>query len=224
MKIGLYFFLPIYFSISCTMPEVIDIQDFSKGIGLVYQIDKKKIPIYSSQNISKIADYFSAPNNDRNVLFDKLELEKTHFRNFEYGYEEYYLPVIQEINGGKVLKVIYQNSSGRYEHGYIENIKTQIKFLHWNDHLVKQPLFFTDSLDYKIYEFQNGPEIELDNSSFENHIMWPEFEKDGWMQVKLITPSDYCEGKVNSAQVINGMIKYLDEKGTPLVWYFTRGC
>jgi len=197
--------------------------EFRKGIGLIIS-EEAQVFIYSDVHCNSIVSKFSSYLNEKNRIFENVKSELTNFKNFEFGYEEYFVPVVEVLKNYKVYKVIYQDIDGNYKHGYVSQNKEDYRYETWAKFLIDKPLFFVSNSDYIIFEYKNGPEIDLEESSFLDHIMWPAFERDGWIQVKLITPSDYCIQKAECSKIINGAIRYLDSDGNLLVWYHTRGC
>jgi hypothetical protein len=213
----------LFFNFSCKSSQNSELVEYSKGIGLLTS-ESKTITIFPDISCSSSIDLFSSVLSGKSRIFGKHEVEKTNFKNFEYGYEEYYLPVVQVYDAAKKFKIIYQDDKGSYNYGYVQMDENNYVFKYWSEFLIDKPLFFINHSNYKIFEYRDGPEIDLEKSSFSNHIMWPEFQHEGWMNVKLVTPSDYCVKNSECSRIINGVIRFTDENGNLIVWYHTRGC
>lgn len=216
-------FLLFLLNVNCSPNQLGDLATYNKGIGLIVSISPA-VTIYSNENCTMPVDTFYRNINSSGKIFGGVLPQVTAYKNFEFGYEEYFLPVVETTKDNFTYKIIYQDSDGVYRHGYLSKNADDFEFKTWSEFLIDKPLFFTEKSNYKIYEYPDGPEIKLDESSFSNHIMWPEFERDGWIQVKLITPSDYCIQESECSKIINGAIKYMDSSGGLAVWFHTRGC
>ena len=57
------------------------------------------------------------------------------------------------------------------------------------------------------------------------YIMYVQEVKGDWMRVRLDVPSSYCASKKDpEPRSWEGWIRYLDDDGHPLVWFYARGC
>ena len=45
-----------------------------------------------------------------------------------------------------------------------------------------------------------------------------------WMEVEVVTPSDYCVYPEIETRRHRAWIKYLDNNGRALIFFYTRGC
>jgi hypothetical protein len=45
-----------------------------------------------------------------------------------------------------------------------------------------------------------------------------------WLKVRLVSPSDLCTTDKSPRTTTTGWIEYLDDKGRPKFWYYTKGC
>ncbi len=144
----------------------------------------------------------------------------------EFDYEIRGLPITEVSD--KWLKVIYgYDKLGRTLLGWIEHRKGITRYLLWKDFLKEQDVFFESADQISFYDKPNGTRVEfkLEPSKYlvYDYIMKPIEASGNWMKVEVITPSNICASPINVRKEIF-WIKYLNEYGRPLLWYFTRGC
>ena len=101
-------------------------------------------------------------------------------------------------------------------------MKPKIDTLFWANELQKHPLFFwprTDTAEFYSSPFGNLVSFPLQQT----YIMYPIDRDSSWLQVRVVTPSDYCDDPQNPA-IDTLWIRYIESDGRPLVFYYTRGC
>jgi hypothetical protein len=146
------------------------------------------------------------------------------------------LPIIGR-DKEKLKVLIGIDKSGISITGWIKLTEKYLDYYLWESYLVKKELFFLNTKSmYFFYNEPNGKRVDYclfrNNSKFSqylekeyeyDYIMYP-IERNGvWLKVEVVSPSDYCE-EVIKPKKITFWIKYLNENGRPLVWYYTRGC
>ncbi len=152
----------------------------------------------------------------------------------EYGYEISGIPFDSTDASGRWFRVIFGISGEEVPlRGWIRHNRPSNDVLFWSEELPKHPLFFYPRQDDP--EFFNGPGGDRVIFNFEkfqsqrkgsrkyDYIMHPLKTEGTWLQVRVVTPSDYCMFPENP-RVGVFWIRFLDDKGRPLVFYYTRGC
>jgi hypothetical protein len=144
----------------------------------------------------------------------------------EFEYEKNGLP-ISEVKGKWVKVICGYDKSGKALEGWIEHRDGVNRYFLWKDYFKEMPLFFESTDNINFFNAPNGRKVEfrLQPSKYlkYDYIMKPVLRDGIWMKVEVTTPSDYCNTP-ESKETKVFWIKYLDERGRPLVWYFTRGC
>ena len=207
-----------------------------KGIGVAFL--KQSLPtnenptwdtmrIYVNKNLNSILARFIFNPHDR---FDNQILSSnqiTYKALIEFDYEAYGLPITQIDSLNGVIEVIYGYKNGKPLIGWIRQNKLSKNYYLWNNYLKEHYLFFTLNQDIKLFDSPNGKEILIeiarDKEQKPDYILKPLKVNKEWMQVKLVTPSDYCN-EPDKKQEIICWIRFLSNTGRPLVWYYPRGC
>jgi hypothetical protein len=94
----------------------------------------------------------------------------------------------------------------------------------WRDELTAHDLFFRTGVPPAFFDTPGGTPAAFTLPPDErDYILHPLGTRDDWIKVRVVTPSDMCADPESprSAEV---WIRYLDDRGRPLVWYHTRGC
>lgn len=155
---------------------------------------------------------------------------------FEFEYETKGLP-IQELEKNSFKIIIGTDSLNNPVMGWVKYNSKSLGYYLWEDYLLKKELYFSDSPSmYQFYKTPHGEKkiIDLikDDSEYSqylekefifNYIMHPIKKEGKWLKVEVVTPSDYCDEVLKPKKEVL-WIRYLDDKGRPLVWYYTRGC
>lgn len=143
----------------------------------------------------------------------------------EFEYETSGLPV--DSTTGDWARVIFAFAPDGSAHtGWSRRGDSTI--LHeWLERFSGSNLFFLDSLEVAFHTAPAGQRIQIplarDANGRLDYTMHPGETTNGWMRVRLVTPSDYCfdpEGPVEH-QV---WVRLVDERGRPRVFYYSRGC
>lgn len=206
-----------------------------RGIGVLFllqgqaTIDTRRadtVFIYKERNFgSMVLDRYSINPKDRFDVLIKGNDEQAQLLEFEY--ESLGLPIL-EVQA-QWIKVIFgrDNNSGKTLSGWINHKEGITNYHLWRNHLKEHLLFFDSPNQISFFDKINGANIAftLAPSKFltYDYIMRPLLTDGVWMKVEVTTPSDYCESP-NVREIKIFWIKYLDQRGRPMVWYFTRGC
>jgi hypothetical protein len=203
-----------------------------KGIGLLYVSSdlkgKVQINIYEKNNVeSRLLGLFISQQleegqttysiQERNIKTDNL---------IEFEYEKQGLPLCG-IRDNWVNVIYGYDKSGKALTGWIEQKSGTTDYFIWKDYLKSVMLFFESADQIKFFDKPDGARVEFKLQPSQNlkydYIMKPVELNGSWMKVEVTTPSNYCDTpETKETRVF--WIKYLDQNGRPLVWYFTRGC
>ena len=164
----------------------------------------------------------------------------------EFGYETQGFPFHEMTADSNWVRIIFGIKNGTFQDGWVQTDLKKRNFFFWRESLLKSVLYFDnnvkirsahryntpdrDNSHYGFYDGDgpNGNKVEFDlepgtSSEKYNYIMHPIRTEGRWMEVRVVTPSDYCDQPANPKVKVL-WIKFLDERGRPMVWYYTRGC
>jgi hypothetical protein len=216
----------ILITIFCLMATSILSKD--KGIGILSMSSDLKgtvhVNIYE-KNSSKsklLGSFIQSEKRDYKIQSKLVQTDNL----IEFEYEISGIP-ISEVNNNW-LRVIYgYDKSGKALMGWIEHKKGITRYLLWKDYLKEQDLFFESTDQIIFFDKPNGSKVGFKLEPSEHlvydYIMKPIEVSGNWMKVEVFTPSNNCNTPINVRKEIF-WIKYLNDRGRPLVWYFTRGC
>jgi hypothetical protein len=149
----------------------------------------------------------------------------------EHGYEDIGLPLLEEPSGPapEWLHVHYALApDGTPLDGWLRNDTSSVATLLWRDQLPESPLFFLEPDSIGFHGSPEGPPVRLeltrsDGGERFDYIMYALETRAAWMRVEVVTPSNYCfDPPAPRRDTL--WIRYLDPRGRPRVWYYTRGC
>jgi len=143
---------------------------------------------------------------------------------FEYGGEQCGVPIDSVLDSGYWARVQYaRTQAGRLKLGWVHLARHQNRVVMWPAVLPRHALFFAD---WVTPEFHGQPGGETRTGILEagtrDYILHSIRVEGAWMLVRLMAPSDYCQD--DGVERGRFWIRYLDERGRPRVWFFTRGC
>jgi hypothetical protein len=214
-----------------------------RGIGLIYfsahgpassSLQSDSMSIYSSPSeTGDVVATFSLLADTTGYQYKLYDHRPISLENIvEYEYEVSGIPMdtVDAVSGW--VRVIYGFSDQRTScKGWIRINIPRYDTLMWSTELQKHPLFF--SPEPRVPEFYDRPGgnkvsfrlerlFQSDSERFD-YTLYPIEVHQSWMKVHVVTPSDFCDTPAapRSGDV---WIKYLDAKGRPLVFYYTRGC
>lgn len=207
-----------------------------RGIGVAFHrkaikddsLLANKMILFGSKDLSNEIGYFKFNEVDR---FDLGVVGPNHHSEsfFEFDYELFGLPIVNlDVD---YIEVVYgYDEESNALTGFIKPDSTNYGWLVWKEYLLDIPIFFKDRFsDPDVYNKKNGKKIPIsipfqsESPRRKDYIMYPQRIEGKWMEVELISPSDYCvEPEEVSKRKL--WIKYLDDECELRVWYYTRGC
>ncbi len=143
----------------------------------------------------------------------------------EFDYEENGLPV--DSIAGDWVRVIYAiTPAGQPRKGWARRRQdTNVRL--WREYLGGRNLFFLDAATASFHSSRDGPSVRLElargRAGRPDYTMYPDEVSGRWMRVRVVTPSDQCIDPTNPKRD-SVWIRYIDERGRPLVFYHSRGC
>ena len=155
--------------------------------------------------------------------------EAVEHASFEFEYEVEGLPVDLATADERWVRAIYGTTSdGDARRGWIRLTPGLTRYEPWAPILLERSLFFDTGIAPEFFGSAGGPSVpfpvERHPDGRADYIMHPmEVREDGWMRVRVATPSDICGGP-DSVRQATVWIRYLSDTGRPRVWYHTRGC
>jgi hypothetical protein len=147
----------------------------------------------------------------------------------EFDYEEEGIP-FDSVNSTQTwARVIYSDVTTRVK-GWVQVQAPHTKAFFWRDRLTHASLYFLPSaFPPAFYDKPGGSELVFDiarssgTAPGDDYIMHAVQADGQWLQVLIVSPSDLCSRPEKPRKKLV-WIKYLDETGRPLVFYFARGC
>lgn len=154
-------------------------------------------------------------------------------RALEFDYEILGLPVDSFVPDEPWVRVLYgrgPDAAGRY--GWVRTGDGVAGSSRWEEILSERSLFFLGPADeIRFYDAPGGNPVDIDLApglvalppTFD-YRMEPLEVAGSWLQVRIVTPDDACVAERIETREQVAWIKYLDDRGRPRVWYYTRGC
>ncbi|MEW6015508.1 MAG: hypothetical protein AB1690_09305 [Candidatus Zixiibacteriota bacterium] len=165
----------------------------------------------------------------------------------EYAYETVGFPILEISPDSNWIRVAFNchDSIGSSD-GWILRRRSREIFELWADIIPRQgAVYFIDDEDVRFYDSPESDSALTEALRIEygyrsdgtrtlewNYIIYPQSVQGKWMEVIVETPSAYClspkEFKlyygIDEPKRFHAWIRYLDDTGRPLVYYFPRGC
>lgn len=168
----------------------------------------------------------------------------------EVDYEERALPVLRTTPDGRWLEVSFAfDGDDEARTGWVDSNHPSLERRSWDGWLREQGVLFfvhPDSIGFFAAPDGERREMSLEpsvGSRVYDYVMYPVAPErnsedavgDPWMEVRVVSPSDYCAGPAPEAEpdrdatsdaslAERAWIRYLTDDGRPRVWTFTRGC
>ncbi len=148
--------------------------------------------------------------------------------DIEWSYEANGLPVDTVAANGAWARVLHAvDVSGDPRLGWVR-MRERTRIEQWTHVLTQQNVYFRRPDSLAFHASPGGDTVSLAISAGDTHdgldyTMAPLQTSDGWMQVEVTTPSNYC-ADVADARSDTVWIRHIDERGRPRVWYYPRGC
>lgn len=204
-------------------------QDYGIGIVVQDQFKQKQdtVLIFSNSDSSSVEIgkwYYN------NVFLEDAVINGVMLEVF---YEWGGLPVLESTPPW--VKVIYNfGELADLKTGWINTDQDSIIYYTWSQILEGQGItYFRPCIDPQFYDSINGNQVDfaLDYTYDRNRDIWyphydlvPQQTSGNWMQVMINSPSQYCLSEPTNFRENTLWIKYLDDSGSPRIWYYTRGC
>lgn len=109
--------------------------------------------------------------------------------------------------------------------GWVQLAPGRLERILWNEHLPVKTLFLLGPVQPQFLDAPGGRPVDAGVPTTDtDHIIHPIQRRGKWLQVEVVTPSDYCwEPRPETRRTV-AWIPYLDDGGRARVWYFSRGC
>jgi hypothetical protein len=145
----------------------------------------------------------------------------------EHGYEESGVPFDSSDASGRWLRGILGFTADSVARvGWIDTGRGGIGVIRWAQQLADRPIFFPRP---EAAAFFQGPDssarVATPRGGDGAYAIHPVEARGPWLRVNVVTPSDNC-GESDSVphRTRTLWIRYLDDRGRPNVWYYSRGC
>lgn len=154
----------------------------------------------------------------------------------EFDYEVDGLPIDSmddavRVDGSGWVRVVHAVApDGTPRTGWVRHAADRTEIRVWADELPTRSLFFVGAEEDMV--FRDGPDgavvaLELarrgDTGALDFRL--DPMATDGrWLQARVVSPDAYCDGEEAGTVERVVWIEYLDARGRPRVWYYTRGC
>lgn len=205
---------------------------FDKGIGVVYSRQNLKtlnqpqgdtICIYVNKNTdSLLCKYIYNPNDvfENSIIGANIVFKDRNI--LEYDNEMFGIPV--NSLKGNWAEVIVGRTKQDTIRGWVNITNPNVGIKQWTYYLPTKSLFFEEKIQF--FDTYEGKEIYV-TLPVEN--TQPDYcfkilsRKRGWAKVLLLYPSNFCEQhkKVSRKKC---WVRYLNNSGRPLVWFYPGGC
>ena len=144
----------------------------------------------------------------------------------EYGYEESGVPFDSvDASGQWVHGIAGFASDSSARTGWIDTRQAGVGLVRWTEQLVDRPIFFARPDVVALFaEPDSSKPLSRPPVNNDAYDMKSLQVRGPWMKVEIATPSLNCEPDSVAQKKRTGWIRYLDKKGRPNIWYYTRGC
>ena len=144
----------------------------------------------------------------------------------EYGYEESGVPFDSTDATGRWVRAILgfaSDSTARV--GWIDTSQPGVGLVRWAEQLVDRPIFFPKPDRAALVATpDSATPTALSPAGDDAYALHPLERRGPWLRVRVVEPSDNCEPDSTPRRTRTGWIRYLDGRGRPNVWYYSRGC
>ena len=146
----------------------------------------------------------------------------------EFAYEEAGVPLdslTADTSWGRAL--LGFDAGGVPHRGWVPLDAARVSYRLWARELREHTLFFLAEHGGRVFDRPGGRSLVAIRPAEANgdYVLHPLDTRGTWLQVRLARPADTCVGpEAAPPDTIVGWTPYLDARGRPLVWYYTRGC
>ena len=144
----------------------------------------------------------------------------------EYGYEESGIPFDSlDVTGRWLHALVGSTADGTMRVGWVDTTQAGMGTVRWTDQLRDRPIFFPKPDHAAFFATPDSTmPVAAPRGGDDAYAMHPVEVRDRWMRVRVVTPSDNCEPDAVPRRTRQLWIRYLDDRGRPNVWYYSRGC
>jgi hypothetical protein len=144
----------------------------------------------------------------------------------EYGYEESGVPFDSADASGRWMRgILGFTSGGVAQVGWVDARRPGTRVIRWAEHLTDRPIFFPEPEHAAFFATADSTKrVPVPRGGDDAYAIHPMEVRGRWLHVRVVTPSDNCEPDFTGGHTQMAWIRYLDDRGRPNVWYYTRGC
>lgn len=145
----------------------------------------------------------------------------------EHDYEESGVPFDSADTSGRWVRAIVAFAPDRTPlHGWASLDREWVRTLAWEDRLAERAWYFVDSASTVVYPTLDAAKTRrggrpLPAHQFEIRIVE---RHTPFLRIRMRWPVDVCSEPNDSAQSGEFWVRYLDDRGRPLMFYPPRGC
>ncbi len=209
-----------------------------RGVGVAYlaadQRDGPRAPresllVYAGQRRGEVAAVFLRVDEGNGGWSYALTLPGgQRAGTLEFDYEIDGIPIDEMSRDSAWARVLLVTDTlGVPAAGWVELDPARVGVALWREHLAaREWLFFADSVPPPVYATPGGAALDPDSvfTGDRSYSLYREDVSGDWMQVRIVSPDDSCGSEVESPRVTRAWVRYLDPRGRPRLWYYTRGC
>jgi hypothetical protein len=144
----------------------------------------------------------------------------------EHGYEESGVPFDSTDDSGRWVRAILgYRADGSPLTGWIDIEVPGTGTTHWAAGFIDRPIFFRPPALAAFYSAPDSATPVAPPPADVEYAMYPEQARGPWLRVRVVQPSDVCIPPDSVRRETRTLwIRFLDDRGRPNVWYYTRGC
>ena len=144
----------------------------------------------------------------------------------EHGYEESGVPFDSTDGSGRWVRAILgYRPDGATLVGWVDSETPGTGTKRWAAVLADGPIFFRRAELAAFYSAPDSSRQVPPPRTEPEYAMYGEEARGSWLRVRVVQPSDLCIPPDSIRRETRTLwIRYLDERGRPDVWYYTRGC
>ena len=144
----------------------------------------------------------------------------------EHGYEESGVPFDSSDASGRWVRGILgftADSTARV--GWIDTGRRGIGVIRWAQQLADRPIYFPRPEAAAFFARPDSSQrVVTPRGGRDAYAIHPVGVRGPWLRVNVVMPSDNCEADSAPRRTRTLWIRYLDDRGRPNVWYYSRGC
>ena len=205
------------------------------GVGVLFQEQNVQQDVYifdqPQDSADTLAIWFRQANSTSSYMDVVSGDDVVKQSLIEYAYEVSGLPLISNDISSWVNVIYGYGSNGALLTGWVR-FSDNLRVHKWSEYLQDRAQFVATCKTPVFYESPGGEALTIGLSYLYNdhtlekrldYLITPITVEGRWMKVKLSSPSVYCTDAIEKLSMIV-WIPYLNEDGSPAVWFYTRGC